>query len=236
MVIPVLADPLVFVIALAIVKLRPQGFITSGEALDMTEEISIASTMSGVAVLADGRKRPDRRRLDRRCAGGWVLRAERAHAAGSDQDGHRHRHHRRRSRRRGNANWQVAQFTVEQINKAGGIARPADRALPGGHRVRSQDRRRQRPQADPGAQGRRRAGRHHQRRCARRSRTRSSTAAARSTSTRSSTRGRNAPSILYCTGPTPAQQCDKLIPYLIKTRWARSASPCRRPTMSGRSC
>ena len=30
LVIPVLADPLVFVIALIIVKLRPQGFITQG--------------------------------------------------------------------------------------------------------------------------------------------------------------------------------------------------------------
>jgi branched-chain amino acid transport system permease protein len=29
-VIPVLADPLVFIIALIIVKLRPQGFITQG--------------------------------------------------------------------------------------------------------------------------------------------------------------------------------------------------------------
>ena len=41
--------------------------------------------------------------------------------------------------------------------------RPADRALSRRHRFRSEDRGRQRPQADPGAQGRRRAGRHHQR-------------------------------------------------------------------------
>ena len=117
----------------------------------------------------------------------------------------------------GNANWQVAQFAVEQINKAGGIARPADRALPRGHRVRSQDRRRQRPQADPGAQGRRRARRHHQRRCARRSRTRSCNRGRTLYIYPQLYEGQECTEHLYCTGPTPAQQCDELIPYLIKT-------------------
>ena len=68
--------------------------------------------------------------------GGWVVRPEWANAAAApikmgiatDITG--------AIAPSGNANWQVAQFAVEEINKAGGIARPADRALPRGHRVR----------------------------------------------------------------------------------------------------
>ena len=94
-------------------------------------------------------------------AGGWMLAPKsgpRRRAA--DQDGHRHRHHRRD---RAVGQRQLAGRAVHgRADQQGGRhPRPADRALPRGHRVRSQGRRRQRPQADPGAQGRRRAGRHH---------------------------------------------------------------------------
>ena len=46
-----------------------------------------------------------------------------------------------------------------------------------------------------------------------------------STSTRSSTRARNARKFLFCTGPTPAQQCDEFIPWLIKNGGKKFALP-----------
>ena len=100
-----------------------------------------------------------RRRLDRR----W-RRLDAGAQAGPrrrpDQDGHRHRHHRRD---RAVGQRQLAGGAVHRRadQQGGRHRRPPDRALPRGHRVRSQGRRRQRPQADPGTQGQRRAGRHH---------------------------------------------------------------------------
>ena len=47
-VIPVLADPLVFVIALAIVKFRPQGFISQGETLAMPKKLLSLQTSQGI--------------------------------------------------------------------------------------------------------------------------------------------------------------------------------------------
>ena len=116
----------------------------------------------------------------------------------------------------GNANWQVAQFTVEQINKAGGIAgRPIELFLEdtasdpkvavGNVRKLIQERKvnvvlggitsaMRQAIKDPIVNRGRTLYIYPQ-----------------------LYEGQECTKHLYCTGPTPAQQCDKLIPYLIKT-------------------
>ena len=116
----------------------------------------------------------------------------------------------------GNANWQVAQFTVEQINKAGGIGgRPIELFLEdtasdpkiavGNVRKLIQDRKvnvvlggitsaMRQAIKDPIVNRGRTLYIYPQ-----------------------LYEGQECTKFLYCTGPTPAQQCDKLIPYIIKT-------------------
>ena len=148
-------------------------------------------------------------------AGGWLLRAPFAHAAGpikmgiaTDITG--------AIAPSGNANWQVAQFTVEQINKGGGIlGRPIELYLEdtasdpkiavGNVRKLIQERK-----VDVVLGGITSAMRQ---------------AIKDPIVNRGRTlyiypqlyEGQECTKYLYCTGPTPAQQCDELIPYLIKT-------------------
>jgi len=148
-------------------------------------------------------------------ASGWLLRPGWAHAAGpikmgiaTDITG--------AIAPSGNADWQVAQFTVEQINKEGGIlGRPIELYLEdtasdpkiavGNVRRLIQERR-----VDVVLGGITSAMRQ---------------AIKDPIVNRGRTlyiypqlyEGQECTKNLFCTGPTPAQQCDKLIPYLIKT-------------------
>ena len=149
-------------------------------------------------------------------AGGWLLRAPFAHAAGpikmgiaTDITG--------AIAPAGNANWQVAQFTVEQINAGGGIlGRPIELYLEdtasdpkiavGNVRKLIQERK-----VDVVLGGITSAMRQ---------------AIKDPIVNRGRTlyiypqlyEGQECTKHLFCTGPTPSQQCDELIPYLIKTR------------------
>lgn len=148
-------------------------------------------------------------------AGGWLLKPTWGHAAGpikmgiaTDITG--------AIAPSGNANWQVAQFAVEQINKAGGIAgQPIELFLEdtasdpkiavGNVRKLIQERK-----VDVVLGG-------------------ITSAMRQAIKDPIVNRGRTLyiyPQLyeglectknLFCTGPTPAQQCDELIPYLIKT-------------------
>lgn len=148
-------------------------------------------------------------------AGGWMLKPTWGHAAGpikmgiaTDITG--------AIAPSGNANWQVAQFTVEQINKAGGIVgKPIELFLEdtasdpkiavGNVRKLIQERK-----VDVVLGG-------------------ITSAMRQAIKDPIVNRGRTLyiyPQLyeglectknLFCTGPTPAQQCDELIPYLIKT-------------------
>ncbi len=148
-------------------------------------------------------------------AGGWLLKPEFAHAAGpikmgiaTDITG--------AIAPSGNANWQVAQFAVEQINKGGGIlGRPIELFLEdtasdpkiavGNVRKLIQDRK-----VDVVLGGITSAMRQ---------------AIKDPIVNRGKTlyiypqlyEGQECTKGLFNTGPTPAQQCDELIPYLIKT-------------------
>ena len=148
--------------------------------------------------------------------GGWLLRAPFAHAAGpikmgiaTDITG--------AIAPSGNANWQVAQFVVEQINNGGGIlGRPIELFLEdtasdpkiavGNVRKLIQERK-----VDVVLGGITSAMRQ---------------AIKDPIVNRGRTlyiypqlyEGQECTKHLFCTGPTPAQQCDELIPYLIKTR------------------
>jgi ABC-type branched-subunit amino acid transport system substrate-binding protein len=115
----------------------------------------------------------------------------------------------------GNANWQVAQFTVEQINKDGGVlGRPIqlfleDTASDPNIAVGNVRRMIQEHRPDVVLGGITSAMRQ---------------AIKDPIVTRGRTlyiypqlyEGQECTKDLFCTGPTPAQQCDKLIPYLIK--------------------
>ena len=59
--------------------------------------------------------------------GGWLLAPKWAHAAGSDQDGHRHRHHRRRSRRRATptGRWRSSRSS-RSTRRAASLGRPIE--------------------------------------------------------------------------------------------------------------
>jgi ABC-type branched-subunit amino acid transport system substrate-binding protein len=148
--------------------------------------------------------------------GGWLFTAPFAHAAGpikmgiaTDITG--------AIAPSGNANWQVAQFAVEQINAAGGIlGRPIELYLEdtasdpkiavGNVRKLIQERK-----VDVVLGGITSAMRQ---------------AIKDPIVNRGRTlyiypqlyEGQECTKHLFCTGPTPAQQCDELIPYLIKTR------------------
>ncbi|MBS0558853.1 MAG: substrate-binding protein [Proteobacteria bacterium] len=148
-------------------------------------------------------------------AGGWVLRPSWGHAAGpikmgiaTDITG--------AIAPSGNANWQVAQFTVEKINAGGGIGgRPIELYLEdtasdpkiavGNVRKLIQERR-----VDVVLGGITSAMRQ---------------AIKDPIVNRGRTlyiypqlyEGQECTKFLYNTGPTPAQQCDRLIPYIIKT-------------------
>jgi ABC-type branched-subunit amino acid transport system substrate-binding protein len=148
-------------------------------------------------------------------AGGWLLRPGWSHAAGAikmgiatDITGP--------IAGAGNSDWQVAQFTVEQINKSGGVlGRPIELYLEdtasdpkiavGNVRRLIQERR-----VDVVLGGITSAMRQ---------------AIKDPIVNRGRTlyiypqlyEGKECTKDLFCTGPTPAQQCDKLIPYLIKT-------------------
>jgi len=149
-------------------------------------------------------------------AGGWVLRPRWAYAAGpikmgiaTDITG--------AIAPSGNANWQVAQFTVERINNAGGIdGRPIelhleDTASDPKVAVGNVRRLIQEHRVDVVLGGITSAMRQ---------------AIKDPIVNRGRTlyiypqlyEGQECTKFLYNTGPTPAQQCDKLIPYLIKTR------------------
>ncbi|MDT7950995.1 MAG: substrate-binding protein [Acetobacteraceae bacterium] len=148
-------------------------------------------------------------------ATGWVLRPHWAHAAGpikmgiaTDITG--------AIAPSGNANWQVAQFTVERINAAGGIGgRPIelhleDTASDPKVAVGNVRRLIQEHRVDVVLGGITSAMRQ---------------AIKDPIVNRGRTlyiypqlyEGQECTKFLYNTGPTPAQQCDKLIPYLIKT-------------------
>ena len=201
----------------------------------MTEQIDDRTDRPGLGRRRlMGGQRARRRRLGRRLRGGWMLAPKRAPRRRPDQDGHRHRHHRRD---RAVGQRQLAGGAVHRRadQQGGRHRRPPDRALPRGHRVRSQGRRRQRPQADPGAQGQRRAGRHHlgdapgDQGPDRQSRPHALhlSAALRRPGVH------QAPLLHRPDAGAAVRQAD---PLPDQDRWARSASPCRRPTTSGRSC
>ncbi len=148
--------------------------------------------------------------------GGWLLRPRWAHAAGpikmgiaTDITG--------AIAPAGNADWQVAQFAVEEINKNGGVlGQPIELYLEdtasdpkiavGNVRRLIQERK-----VDVVLGGITSAMRQ---------------AIKDPIVNRGRTlyiypqlyEGQECTKNLFCTGPTPAQQCDKLIPYLIKTR------------------
>ncbi len=147
--------------------------------------------------------------------GGWLLRPRRAHAAGpikmgiaTDITGP--------IAPAGNSDWQVAQFTVEEINKAGGInGQPIelyleDTASDPKVAVGNVRRLIQEHKVDVVLGGITSAMRQ---------------AIKDPIVNRGRTlyiypqlyEGQECTKDLFCTGPTPAQQCDKLIPYLIKT-------------------
>jgi ABC-type branched-subunit amino acid transport system substrate-binding protein len=156
-------------------------------------------------------------------AGGWVLRPNWAHAAGpikmgiaTDITG--------AIAPSGNANWQTAQFTVKQINDAGGIlGRPIellleDTASDPGKAVSNVRRLIQKNNVDVVLGG--------------------ITSAMREAIKNPIVRrgktlyiypqlyeGQECTPHLYCTGPTPAQQCAELLPYLIKQGYKRFAMP-----------
>ena len=157
-------------------------------------------------------------------AGGWVLRPDWAHAAGpikmgiaTDITG--------AIAPSGNANWQTAQFAVKQINDAGGVlGRPIelfleDTASDPGVAVGNVRRLIQQAEVDVVLGG--------------------ITSAMREAIKNPITRrgktlyiypqlyeGQECTEHLYCTGPTPAQQCARLIPYLIKEKgFKRFAMP-----------
>ena len=165
---------------------------------------------------ASGAQRPRRRRLDRRWLAAGCCAPKRAHAAdpikmgiatditGAIAPG-------------GNANWQVAQFTVEQINNAGGIGGRQielfleDTASDPKIAVGNVRKLIQEHKVDVVLGGITRAMRQ---------------AIKDPIVNRGRTlyiypqlyEGQECTKHLFCTGPTPAQQCDKLIPYLIKNR------------------
>ena len=219
---PVLADPLVFLIALVIVKMRPQGFWAVGASLISHKHRGTEMTETKFNVT------PSRRKLlggaAALAASGWIAGCDRRLAVaaalgscgGSDQDGHRYRHHRPHRTRRATADWQVAQFTVEEINKAGGInGQPIelyleDTASDPKVAVGNVRRLIQEHKVDVVLGGITSAMRQ---------------AIKDPIVNRGRTlyiypqlyEGQECTKDLFCTGPTPAQQCDKLIPYLIKT-------------------
>jgi branched-chain amino acid transport system substrate-binding protein len=148
-------------------------------------------------------------------AGGWLLRAPFAYAAGpikmgiaTDITG--------AIAPSGNANWQVAQFAVEQINNGGGIlGRPIelyleDTASDPKIAVGNVRKLIQEHKVDVVLGGITSAMRQ---------------AIKDPIVNRGRTlyiypqlyEGQECTKHLFCTGPTPAQQCDELIPYLIKT-------------------
>lgn len=157
-------------------------------------------------------------------AGGWVLRPDWAHAAGpikmgiaTDITG--------AIAPSGNANWQTAQFAAKQINDAGGVlGQPIelyleDTASDPGVAVGNVRRLIQQSEVDVVLGG--------------------ITSAMREAIKNPITRrgrtlyiypqlyeGQECTEHLYCTGPTPAQQCARLIPYLVKEKgFKRFAMP-----------
>ncbi len=152
----------------------------------------------------------------RRRAGGWVLRPRWAHAAGSikmgiatDITGP--------IAPSGNADWQVAQFAVEQINQAGGISgRPIELFL-----------------EDTASDPKTAVG--NVRRLIQQRKV-DVVLGAITSAMRQAIKdpivnrgrtlyiypqlyeGQECTKFLFCTGPTPAQQVDELIPYLIKEK------------------
>ncbi|MEQ9643293.1 MAG: substrate-binding protein [Alphaproteobacteria bacterium] len=157
-------------------------------------------------------------------SGGWVLRPKWAHAAGpikmgiaTDITG--------AIAPGGNANWQTAQFAVKQINDAGGIlGRPIelyleDTASDPGVAVGNVRRLIQQSKVDVVLGGITSAMRE---------------AIKNPIVKRGKTlyiypqlyEGQECTENLYCTGPTPAQQCAELLPYLIKEKgYKRFAMP-----------
>ncbi|MFK7967045.1 MAG: substrate-binding protein [Burkholderiaceae bacterium] len=155
--------------------------------------------------------------------GGWVLQPRWAHAAGpikmgiaTDITG--------AIAPSGNSNWQVAQFAVKQINDAGGIlGRPVelfleDTASDPGKAVSNVRRLIQQSEVDVVLGGITSAMRE---------------AIKNPITKRGKTlylypqlyEGQECTEHLYCTGPTPAQQCADLLPYLIKQGNKRFAMP-----------
>jgi branched-chain amino acid transport system substrate-binding protein len=155
--------------------------------------------------------------------GGWVLKPKWAHAAGpikmgiaTDITG--------AIAPSGNANWQTAQFTVKQINDAGGImGRPVELIL-------------EDTASDPGvAVGNvRRLIQQHEVDVVLGGITSAMREAIKNPIVRRGKtlyiypqlyEGQECTEHLYCTGPTPAQQCAKLLPYLIEQGNKRFAMP-----------
>ena len=156
-------------------------------------------------------------------AGGWVLRPNWAHAAGpikmgiaTDITG--------AIAPSGNANWQTAQFAVKAINDAGGIVgRPVELVL-------------EDTASDPGvAVGNvRRLIQKHEVDVVFGGITSAMREAIKNPIVRRGKtlyiypqlyEGQECTEHLYCTGPTPAQQCAELLPYLIKQGNKRFAMP-----------
>ena len=156
-------------------------------------------------------------------AGGWVLRPKWAHADGpikmgiaTDITG--------AIAPGGNSNWQTAQFTVQKINDAGGIlGRPIELIL-------------EDTASDPGiAVGNvRRLIQQHQVDVVLGGITSAMREAIKNPIVRRGKtlyiypqlyEGQECTPHLYCTGPTPAQQCAELLPYLIRQGHKRFAMP-----------
>ena len=226
---PLLADVLIFVIAIVIVKVGPAGLLFQRHA------------HSHACVRAEGQcgSAPSRHRFVAAAAWmagavRWAAEAEscpRRRPGQPDQGRHRHRPHRadrlRRQRQR-----QRGQDGGGRHQCQGRGARAVAPALRRGHRVRRDGGGEQRSQAHPAGPGRRGLRRHHQLH-AERHQGRHRHPGPDPYIYPQLYEGQECTPFIFCTGPTPAQQCDEFIPGSSRT--GASGSPSRPPTTSGRS-
>ena len=199
---PVVADVLVFVIAIAIVKLRPaRPFRHRGGAdNDQTNRVERRARSrypprcpaAGAPGPPAGRAR--RRQLDRCRPQGPGRRP--------DQGRHRHRPDRADQLRRQSPTANVAKMVIERHQRQRRHPRPADRSsILEDTATNESAGRHQRAQAGPAGPGRRRVRRHHQLDAQRHQGHHRQRAARRSTSIRSSTRARSARRTSSAPGP-----------------------------------
>ena len=147
-------------------------------------------------------------------ASGWVLRPRGAHAAGPIKVGIATDITGAIAAGATPTGRSPSSPSSKSINRAASLA--SRLSFIGRYRVRPENRCRQRSPADPGAQSGCPAGRHHQRHAAgdqgphRHPRP-------HPLHLSRAIRGSGVHQDLFCTGRTPAQQCNQLIPYIIKT-------------------